>query len=164
MDLNEFWKIIDTVKDSAEPEQDIKKELGLLSPDELVSYQKHFDVLFLQAYKWDLWGAAYIINGGCSDDGFTDFRYELISKGKEMYEKTIENADNLADFEFEDCIGNELFGYAALYVYNEITGKEMPREEMDYPLNPAGEEWDFDDDTENIKRLPKIYNKFTHLI
>ena len=25
------------------------------------------------AYRWSLWGAAYVINGGCSDDGFEYF-------------------------------------------------------------------------------------------
>jgi len=34
-----------------------------------------------KAYTWDLWGAAYLINGGCSDDGFEYFRRWLVSRG-----------------------------------------------------------------------------------
>ena len=34
-----------------------------------------------RAYTWDLWGAAYVIEDGCSDDCFRDFRAYLISLG-----------------------------------------------------------------------------------
>ena len=32
-------------------------------------------------YRWDMWAAAYLIGGGCSDDGFIDFRAGLIAQG-----------------------------------------------------------------------------------
>lgn len=32
----------------------------------------------MEAYRRDLWAAAYHANGGCSDDGFIDFRIWLI--------------------------------------------------------------------------------------
>ena len=32
-----------------------------------------------EAYTWDLWGAADVIHGGCSDDGFEYFRRWLVS-------------------------------------------------------------------------------------
>ncbi|MBA4369242.1 MAG: hypothetical protein C0403_16570, partial [Desulfobacterium sp.] len=114
MDTQKFWKIIEKIKDSEEPEEAIKNQLNGLTPEEIVSYQEHFDAFFEKAYRWDLWGAAYIIEGGCSDDGFMDFRYGLISKGKEVYETSLKNPDNLADFDLEDEISNELFGYSAL--------------------------------------------------
>lgn len=34
-------------------------------------------------YRRDLWAAAYIIGGGCSDDSFIDFRAGLIAQGHE---------------------------------------------------------------------------------
>ena len=45
-----------------------------------------FDAKMDQAYSWPLWGAAYVINGGCSDDTFTDFRAALISRGRQAFE------------------------------------------------------------------------------
>ncbi len=159
MDTVQFWSIIEKVKDSEEPEEVIKSQLYDLTPEEIVSYQKHFDVFFENAYRWDLWGAAYIIGGGSSDDGFMDFRYGLISKGKEVYETSLNNPDNLADFDFEDDISNEQFGYSALEAYEEKTGNEMPRKAFEQPADPIGEEWDFDDEAENKKRLPRLMEK-----
>ena len=52
--------------------------LRQLSPDDLISYQHHFRTYLHLAYRWDLWGAAYWLSGGCSDDGFLDFRSCLI--------------------------------------------------------------------------------------
>ena len=160
MDAQQFWDIIEMIKDSEEPEEDIKKQLNQLTPEELVSYQEHFDRFFENAYRWDLWGAAYIIEGGCSDDGFTDFRYGLISKGKKLYEASIKHPDDLADFDFEDSFSNELFGYSALDVYEEKTGKETPRKPFEQPEDPVGEKWDFDDENENKKRLPRLWEKY----
>jgi hypothetical protein len=160
MEAKDFWTIIDKVKDSEEPEEDIKIQLDELNPEEVVSYQEHFDIFFENAYRWDLWGAAYIIEGGCSDDGFTDFRYGLISQGKDVYEAALINPDNLAEFDFENELSNELFGYSALEVYEQKTGNETPRKKFEQPDDPTGEEWDFDNENENIKRLPRLWKKY----
>ena len=160
MDIQQFWNIIENVKSSEEPEEAIKSQLNELTSEEIVSYQEHFDTLHERAYHWDLWGAAYIMEGGCSDDGFTDFRYGLISKGKDVYETVLTDPDSLADLDFGVEISNELFGYSALDVYEERTGNDMPRKTFEQPEQPVGEEWDFDDMTENKNRLPKLFEKF----
>ena len=51
-------------------------------PDELIEFHRLFNRAMDDAYIWDLWGAAYLINGGCSDDGFAYFRSWLISRGR----------------------------------------------------------------------------------
>jgi hypothetical protein len=66
------------------------------------------------------------IGGGCSDDGFTDFRYGLISLGKNVYYKAIENPDSLVELGADIEIRNESFGYVAFEVYEEKSGTEMP--------------------------------------
>lgn len=102
-------------------------------------------------------GAAYLMHGGCSDDGFIDFRYTLISKGRVVYENALTDPDSLAapgpDLEME----NELFGYVAGEVFEEKTKGEIPRSDSSAPDDPTGEAWDFDDDAENKSRLPKLY-------
>jgi len=153
---------VDQVKGTKEPETAIAKLLRKLTPKELVSYQEHFDTLAREAYRWDLWGAAYILGGGCSDDGFIDFRYGLIAKGKEVYESAIKDPDSLADLTIRGEIANELFGYAAEELYEELTDQdEMPR--LPPPKKrpkPLGEEWDFDDAKQNARRLPKLWAKY----
>jgi len=41
------------------------------------------------SYRVDLWGAAYLINGGCSDDAFEYFRGWLIVQGRGTYERIV---------------------------------------------------------------------------
>ena len=61
--------------------------LSNLAPQEIVDFERIFGELMDQAYSWPLWGADFIIGGGCSDDGFIDFRGWLISVGREIYER-----------------------------------------------------------------------------
>ena len=168
MDIDGFWSIVDSIKDSTQPEVDVSEKLRGLPLEEIVSFQEHMDRLCGQAYRWDLWGAAYIIQGGCSDDGFEYFRLGLISKGREVYEKALRDPDSLADFPVTstDEFERELFGYAAVDVYEELTGEEMPRTaaaEDGFGVEPAGEQWDFDDKTECAKRLPRLTAKADEL-
>jgi hypothetical protein len=44
----------------------------------------------------DQWGAAYLANGGCSDDGFDYFRGWLIGQGRKVYETVLADPDSLA--------------------------------------------------------------------
>jgi hypothetical protein len=161
MNIDEFWEIIANGSNSDEPETIIRNELEKLSPDEIASYQSHFDTLHANAYRWSLWGAAYLIGGGCSDDGFTDFRYGLISMGKDVYESALADPDSLASLGPDVEIANEDFGYLAQEVYEEKTENEIPRIEYTAPIEPTGEEWDFDDENENSKRLPRLSKLFS---
>lgn len=171
MTIDEFWNIIDKAKHTMQPEKKIEivtQKLKKLSPEEIVSYQRHFDTLHSRAYKWDLWGAIYLLHGGCGDDSFMDFRYSLISMGKEVYSNALANPDSLANWELNDDederdeeFFNEGFGYIAIEVYKEKTEEEIYdyREDIDKEEN-LGEEWNFDDRNECMKRLPKLTMKF----
>ena len=134
-----------------------------MTPAEVISFQEHFDHVFALAYRWDLWAAAYIIDGGCSDDGFMDFRYGLISRGRAVFEAAVSNPDSLVDVVDESESGfipNESFGYVAREVYESIANQEMPVNEVDHPSAPSGEDWDFDDATLCQQKLPKLWAKF----
>jgi hypothetical protein len=48
-----------------------------LSPEEVLSFEEHFSDCFWRADTWDVLGAAHVINNGCGDDGFMDFRAAL---------------------------------------------------------------------------------------
>ena len=49
-----------------------------------------------ESYRWDLWSAAYLANGGCSGDGFDYFRGWLIGQGRTAYETVLADPDALA--------------------------------------------------------------------
>lgn len=157
MDINRFWAIIEPGKVDEEPAKSLRSRLQDLDPHELESFQHHFDLLVKAAYQWSLWGAAYVIEGGCSDDGFTDFRYALISRGRDVYERALVDPDVLAD---APICGDELFGYVAMDVYETKTGRTMPCRTSGPRGMPGGERWDFRDLEENRRRLPRVTERF----
>ena len=53
--------------------------------------------LMADSYRTPLWAAAYVINGGCSDDGFDYFRGWLIVQGRQVFERAVADPDALAD-------------------------------------------------------------------
>lgn len=163
MDEQGFWTIVESggPADLEDPETKldaVSEALNKLSPPEVVSFQGWFDQKVAAAYTWDLWGAAYLINGGCSDDGFEYFRRWLISQGRAAYEAAVANPDTLAEITDPEYRGYELeeLGYLAAEVYEEMTGAEMPYPEGAWPKEPTGEKWDSEDEAECRKRLPKL--------
>ena len=165
MDTAEFWKIIDDSVVSAGNYEDaqyafLHKRLLTLIPEEIVAFEREYDMRRNEAYKWDLWGAAYEINGGCSDDGFEYFRAWLISRGRAVFEAALINPDSLAAHvkADEDNYEFEAFLYLSRRVYKEITGKEPDYENgVEFKKEPDGQEWDFEDDTELSTRFPMLY-------
>ena len=78
----DFWNIIDKAKEAknaAEIYAIIYRELNQLKVEELVLYSI-FYALFNKAYTWNLWNVASIIQGGCGDDAFMDFRKRNLRK------------------------------------------------------------------------------------
>ena len=72
MDTDRFWQFVETAKAQAGGDTEARVEalyaaLGGLEPAELQSFQSRYDQLIADSYRWDLWAAAYIINGGCSE-------------------------------------------------------------------------------------------------
>ena len=165
MDRTAFWNLIERTRRKSGGEQDrqmdaLREELEALAPAEIVDFQTHFDTLRVEAYDWDLWGAAFTIRGGCSDDGFIDFRSWLIAQGRAVYEAAMEDVQSLEDFanpDKDDCTFEE-FAYVAADVYEGKTGlDEIPSRAEPEPEEPSGEPWE---DEELPKRLPKLWAKF----
>ncbi len=163
MDEAQFWAIIESGGPGVYDDPDrqlaaVREKLSKVPPQEVMDFDRLFARKMADAYHWDLWGAAYLINGGCSDDGFCYFRAWLISRGQVVYSAALENPDSLAglvDPECEDYEFEELW-YAARTVYVEMTGEEMPAVDPLEPAEPSGENWDFDDDEQVSRRLPKL--------
>ncbi|MFH9352577.1 DUF4240 domain-containing protein [Kitasatospora sp. NPDC017646] len=47
--------------------------------------------------RWDVWAAAHLIGGGCSDDSFVGFRAGLIAFGRDWYERAADAPESLAE-------------------------------------------------------------------
>lgn len=165
MDENQFWKIIQTTKTNSsgnyeKQQSELNKELSKLTAIEILEFDNKFRTLRGQAYTWELWAGAYIMNGGCSDDCFSDFRGWLIGQGKEAYENAMLDTEMLVELKHDiDNDDWEGLSYVPRTVYEKKTGgNEMPygiKENFDI----TGEEWE-EDDAELKAKFPKLHAKW----
>lgn len=147
MDENEFWQLIKVVKNEAGANVDtrpavLQRHLSDLKSEQIQRFQLRYETLLLEANSWSLWGAASIMNGGCSDDGFKYFRDWLISEGDSVFREALLNPDSLASFARRDYFELELFGYAALKAFSATGAGELERDfSVEYAVT-KGREWD----------------------
>lgn len=166
-----FWALIDeSRRDFDAGRRDGNMDLQLrrleqlltaLPTDAVRGYERIFNALLHRAYRWDLWDAAYIINSGCSDDGFTDFRSWLISMGRTAYETALADPDSLGAIAaapgVEVCAFEE-FGYMPQSILEQRgSAFEEDASESEHPAEPAGERTD---KAALPKRFPKLWALF----
>lgn len=107
MDKGAFWQIVQETHDATAGDMDakcnaIRARLLSLSATDVLASCEHFDRAMDRAYDWRIWGAAFVIHGGCSDDTFSDFRASLISRGRQSFELALSDPDALADGAIDD--------------------------------------------------------------
>ena len=161
MDDSAFWEIIEGAKSGSSSSYDrpqaLHAALQKLPPDEIQGFHETYIAKVDTAYTWSLWGAAYVMNGGCSDDCFDYFRDWLISEGQSVYEAALENPESLASIEGAEEFELEEFRYVADEVYETKTGRRMDPNYVEFPNDPTGETWD--EDTVD-KLYPKLAEKY----
>jgi hypothetical protein len=98
-----FWQLIDEARKENGGwdgmHEILQTKLAALSIEEIISWGEIFDEYHQLSYKNKLWAAAYVINGGCSDDGFDYFRGWLIAQGLKIYLLALRDPDALAKVE-----------------------------------------------------------------
>lgn len=176
MDEDRYWKLVADSLEAAGDDQNAQIEaltdmLEKLEPSDIVGFRLRTDKLLHDTYNSKMWCAGYIMNGGCSDDGFEYFRPWVISRGREIYENAKADPDSLiavADTEVpEGLFYFEPFWYVALEAFKNKTGKDL-YDFIDYDNFPYGEgkyeQFDFDWEEENpdsMKALcPRLAEKF----
>jgi hypothetical protein len=164
MTLDQFWSIVEKVHRDSLGDMDRKCELldavlRGLPLDEVVSFHAHFDECDVRAYSWELWAAAYIIGGGCSDDAFSDFRATLISMGRETFERALAAPEALADMDYDSEVAfYEGYQYVPTTVEAELgAGREFPRAHP-FPAEPSGKPWEEDEVAELYPKLAEKYD------
>lgn len=170
MDETEFWELVDATREGAEGDPDEQADLLIerliqLDPDSVLDFARHFEYRYNRAYRWDLWGAAWVLLDGASDDAFDFFRCWLIGQGRDVFEGAVHDPDSLADLvnEFDDEIdgdGEEL-GYAADEAYEQLTGVVAPDLGIPpAPPEPEGTPVDFENESALSERYPKLWERF----
>lgn len=149
MELPDFWNLIAAARSSRGNDRDsrveaLREQLCELSPRELQSFQHHYDALIAQAHRWDLRGAAHIMNGGCSDAGFRHFKDWLISEGESVYYAALANPESLAKLRRIHLAENALFGCVARELFEAAGAGEFAQDTAADSDAPLGDPWDED--------------------
>ncbi|MET9389052.1 DUF4240 domain-containing protein [Streptomyces sp. NPDC006624] len=170
MDETEFWELVDDAREAAEgdPEEQadvLVDRLAQLDPDSVLDFARHFESRYNRAYRWDLWGAAWVLLDGASDDAFDFFRCWLIGQGREVFEGALHDPDALADLldDFDEEIDGdgEDLGYAADEAYEQLTGLVAPDLELPAaPAEPDGTPLDFENERLLAERYPRLWERF----
>lgn len=174
MDEKSFWLLIDESRDRAtggspsdradDQAMKLNEILRKLPPDEVSEFNRYFQLYRARAFHYDLWGAAYLVQGGCSDDAFDYFRAWLIAQGEEVFERVLNDPEQLIEFALNEpdphdvILEAEQMLYAAEDAWRAVTGKdELPDPGVEHPASPQGEPWDEED---LPQRLPLLFKKF----
>jgi hypothetical protein len=172
MPPDRFWAIIARAA-AADQDPDahmeaLGAELRKLALDEIIAFEVAFRRYLNEAYTWDLWGAAFVIHGGCSDDGFEYFRRWLVSRGRDVYEAALADPDGLAQLDVrpgpDDVWEFEEIYYVAKDVFEEKGGEGDVRDysEPEAGLGGPGPSGDpFEDNEEHLaRRYPNLWRRF----
>ncbi|MGI5442822.1 DUF4240 domain-containing protein [Streptomyces shenzhenensis] len=170
MDEMEFWELVDAAREAAEGDAEdqadlLVERLAQLDPESVLDFARHFESRYNRAYRWDLWGAAWVLLDGASDDAFDFFRCWLIGQGRDVFEGALHDPDSLADLlgDFDEEIdgdGEEL-GYAADEAYEQLTGTVAPDLGIaPAPAEPEGTSLDFESERVLAERYPKLWDRF----
>lgn len=176
MTRDEFWALIDeSSRDARTAEVDglserswirTERQMGrllarlqTLAPEEIVAFHCHFEECVRDAFRWDLWAVAWIVNGGCSDDGFDYFLGWLIAQGCEYYHVALANPETAAGRvkprEHVEC--GEMWSIARR-AYEARTGREDFYEQLPgIPRTIQGKRWS---EAEVAGLFPELAKKF----
>jgi hypothetical protein len=161
-----FWRLVEDARRDADGDTERQSELlatrlEQLPAQQIADFGEIRHRLDERAYTWEIWGAAYVIDDGCSDDCFRDFRAYLISLGRGPYEAALKNPDSLApvvedaetgDWENADDVAPE--------AYEDATGEDIPSGDSDPSGNPRGRGWDDEQQDELVGRYPALAARF----
>lgn len=173
IDENKFWSLIANSKVGAQTLEEqrslLEKEFAALSEQEFFGLDYFLRFYSNQTYTGNLWCVAFIVMGGCSDDGFDYFRYWLVSRGKEVCLKAIKDPDSLCD-EFDKIPEGEIpefedFPYILADAFEKKFNKAYDAEMMNYDfgkiLSPnVVFNWRQDDEESIKKNCPLTFQKW----
>ncbi|MDX2916474.1 DUF4240 domain-containing protein [Streptomyces sp. NE06-03C] len=184
MDSNEWWGLVERARETAGGRADdrdapddplpgaLTDVLAALEPERIVDFAVTAVHVTDSAYRRPLWNAAYLIEGGCGDDGFMDFRDGLALLGRETFTRAVADPDSLAALPVvvrmgrgeRGWIGYESLSAPVTEAYRRVRGET---DSLDAaveaalcgrirPAAPAGESWDAEDDEANRRHLPRL--------
>ena len=170
MHSRSFWKIIDdfVTDDKIDAEYfyaGYAECLAEMSAEDLIDFATTMREELNSACTWDMMGAAYLIQGGLTDEGFEAFCGWLMAQGSSVFQQAVAHPDSLAEYlrEYEggDMFEDEDILSAPMSAYEEKMGSLDGYElKVDRVMLPEGEQWDLEEEGEQAARLPMLYAYF----
>lgn len=154
----EFWQLIDDTRpDNRDPGRHAAAITSVLidsGTEDTLRFAAGFEHAIDSLYTFELWGAAYLSLGGCSDDAFEYLRAWIIGSDEAVSALARDHPERLfidlldaADDPDRrwDELGiqhGEPLLYAAGIAHERLTGEWLPARASPYPAEPVGEPWD----------------------
>jgi len=166
MDDAAFWELITETRAAAGNDTDkqsdvLEQLLRSLPANQIAQFERIRQGLDRRAYTYELWGAAYVIEDGCSDDCFRDFRGYLISLGRDPYEAALRNPDSLASVAQDAETGNwENADDVAPDAYDGVADEDIPTGDSEPSGDPSGEPWDDEHAEQLVRHYPRLAARF----
>lgn len=147
MDPMQFWQLIEEARARAASPCEVSQVLV----DVLAQYDERdimlWDQIFWEyqrlSYKNKLWAAAYVINGGCSDDGFDYFRGWLTAQGKSVFLAALADPDSLVNVEVEadEAFDEDMLaaGYSAYFKKHGMVERDYQKARSVRAAHPLDE-------------------------
>lgn len=174
-----FWELINSSKKHGEEQIEwLTNELSKKTTSEILEFEIEFRNKLEQSYTSSLWGAAFVIMGGCSDDGFDYFRGWLIAQGEEVFNKVLKSPEILADNLSEDyleedeyapqleeilSVASDTYTYQKTgeFEYNDVIYTEFLNalEDRGYEIKSAEIEFDWEEE-DLEERYPILWERF----
>jgi hypothetical protein len=170
MDEKRFWDIIACCCPPGASKRDwlraLVAQVARLPPDDIIGFEVRMWRLVNAAYHNDLWRAAALIQGMCSDDAFTYFRCWLVAQGKAVYEAALADPDSLANvvrvqawYTFEPMLSVAGMAWAETGTHEQEFNDATREAGLGFG-ELQGEEWDFADRDEVRRRFPRLARRF----
>jgi hypothetical protein len=166
----EFWEVIDAARsaamfDRAALPEALRDELSERGEDEVLDFIRHFHDCRVEAFRRELWAAAWIAGGGAAEADFSDFRDWLITLGREAFENALRDPQRLLDHadpaELRDPFDPDV-APAVYDAYEQQTGTpalSAPTAGLrPHPAVPTGRPWKPEELSRRFPKLWRYYN------
>ena len=171
-----FWLLLEKCKehgeDSDEQMEWLTTHLSKKPIIDIIAFDAILNKHYAASYTSDLWAAAYIMMGGCSDDCFDYFRAWLLYLGKDDYYAAIEDPETLLPLlktleHQEEMPQLEEFLSVAAEAYEEKTGQDFDEYlklydqliQEDYHRD-IDLDWDEEDEEGLQEMFPKLWEAY----
>jgi hypothetical protein len=159
-----FWSLIARSgprrrEDRQEQAKELQALLEALSAKEIIAFHNHLMKVMREAYRADLWDVIYIVNGGCSDDGFDYFRCWLVLQGKETFYRVLAKPRLIANYARRGFgLTDQSLASAVQRAYETKSGSiNIP---YAGPLGPGKLKGKLLDDEGRRKKYPVLWKRF----